>query len=175
MSMLLADIEFLAGNPAAAEKTLRPGCEALEEIGDLGHLSSAAARLARALYELGRLEDAFRTSEKSKKVAAADDLDTQTLSRVTKAKVLARWGRFEHAERLAREAVRISEPTDLLNLRADAVADLAEVLHLAGREREATRSLQRALHLYEKKGNVVSAAKARTRLRQYRPYRPIAS
>jgi tetratricopeptide (TPR) repeat protein len=163
MSMRLGDIELLAGNPSAAEKTLRPGCEALEKIGDLAHLSSATARLARALYELGRYEEAFQMSRKSENVAACDDLDPQTLCRMTQAKVLAQWGQFEHAERLAREAVRISEPTDLLNLRADALGDLAEVLHLAGRRQEAITTHQEAIDLYERKGNVVSMEKARTR------------
>jgi predicted ATPase/class 3 adenylate cyclase len=166
MSMRLGDIELLAGNPAAAEETLLLGCEALEEIGDLGHLSSAAARLAKAIYEQGRYDEAFRATRMSQRAAADDDVDPQTLWRVTRAKVVARRGRLEHAERLAHEAVKMSEATDLLNLRAEALADLAEVLRLAGRHQEGAPILQRAIGLYEEKGNVVSAEKMRTRLDQ---------
>jgi hypothetical protein len=42
--------------------------------------------------------------------------------------------------------------------------DLAEVLELAGRRAEATPVVERALELFEQKGNVVSAEKARARL-----------
>jgi class 3 adenylate cyclase/predicted ATPase/DNA-binding SARP family transcriptional activator len=174
LSMRLGDVELLAGNPAAAEQTLRPGCETLQQIGDLSHFSSAAARLARAFYEQRRYEEAFQTAKKSEEAAADDDLDPQVLSRMTRAKVLARWERFELAERLAHEAVRMSEPTDMLNLRATALADLAEVLCLAGRPTEAASTLRQAIHLYDKKGNVVSAAKARTQLSHLGPLEPPA-
>jgi tetratricopeptide (TPR) repeat protein len=166
LSMRLGDVELLAGKPAAAEETLRPGCETLQQIGDVSHFSSAAARLARALYEQRRYEEAFQAAKNSEKAAADDDLDPQVLSRMTRAKVLARREQFELAERLAREAVRMSEPTDLLYLRAAALADLAEVLRLAGRQKEAAFTLQQAIRLYERKGNVVSAARARTELSQ---------
>jgi hypothetical protein len=39
--------------------------------------------------------------------------------------------------------------------------DLAEVLRLAGRAEEASAALERAVELYERKGNSVSAGKAR--------------
>jgi hypothetical protein len=41
---------------------------------------------------------------------------------------------------------------------------LAEVLRLAGRLREAAEAMQQALKLYDQKGNLVLAAKARSRL-----------
>jgi hypothetical protein len=46
-------------------------------------------------------------------------------------------------------------------MRADALVDLAEVLRLVGRKDEPKDVLEDALRLYERKGNVVSAARAR--------------
>jgi tetratricopeptide (TPR) repeat protein len=76
-----------------------------------------------------------------------------------RAKVMARGGEFEEAERLAREAVAIASGTDFLDGHADALASLGEVLRLAGRAEESTAALQEALRLYEQKGNIAAAAR----------------
>jgi hypothetical protein len=68
------------------------------------------------------------------------------------------------AERVAREAVTLAEGTDDINMHADALMALAEVLRLANRSSEAAAVIQEALNLYEQKGNVVSAGKARALL-----------
>jgi Flp pilus assembly protein TadD len=81
-------------------------------------------------------------------------------------RVLARRGSIQEAERLAREAVRLVEQTDWLQGHADALMDLAEVLRLAGRTQNAAESLRQALQLYDHKGNLVLAAKARNGLRE---------
>jgi tetratricopeptide (TPR) repeat protein len=75
-----------------------------------------------------------------------------------RAKVLARRGEFEEAERLAREATARAASTDYLDLRARAAADLAEVLRLAGRPDESAAAVQEAIRLHEEKGNVAAAA-----------------
>ena len=62
---------------------------------------------------------------------------------------------------MAREAVRLAESTDGLNRRAKAERDLAEVLQLAGRLEEAGAALNRAIELFEEKGNIVSAGRTR--------------
>ena len=61
---------------------------------------------------------------------------------------------------LADEAVGVADLTDDLNLRADALVNLAESLRLADAPDQATDALQRAVQLYEQKGNVVGAARA---------------
>ena len=86
------------------------------------------------------------------------------LWRQVRAKVLARRGEHAEAERLAREAVAIGEETDMLDAQGDAYADLAEVLSLAGRPKEAAEALEQALARYERKGNVVMAERMRERL-----------
>jgi hypothetical protein len=86
--------------------------------------------------------------------------------RTARAKILARSGELESAEALAREAVRIGEPSDLLVTRADALSDLAEVLVLAGRRGDSLAVLSEASELYERKGNLTGAARARARARE---------
>ena len=81
-----------------------------------------------------------------------------------KAKLLARAGDHAEAERLAREAVAISSETDFLNGQGDAHAELAEVLVLGGRTDDAATELEHALRCYERKGNLVSAQRMKTRL-----------
>jgi tetratricopeptide (TPR) repeat protein len=78
--------------------------------------------------------------------------------------VLARRGELAEAERLAREAVAMGEETDMIDTQADAYADLAEVLSLAGRSEEAIEAFDQALGRYERKGNVVMAERMRERL-----------
>lgn len=51
-----------------------------------------------------------------------------------------------------------------LNIHADTLLDLAEVLRAAGRESKARVVTERALGLYERKGNVVSAKWTRSRI-----------
>src|SRR5262249_23140233 len=96
--------------------------------------------------------------------AADDDLEDQILTRTLRAKLLAQRREFREAEHLAREAVERSEPMDWLNLRADALMDLAEVLRLSTRTRDAARAAQRACRLYVRKGNTVSAREASMQL-----------
>jgi tetratricopeptide (TPR) repeat protein len=75
---------------------------------------------------------------------------------------LARRGELAEAERLGREAVAIASGTaDILDLRAEALASLGEVLRLADRPQESRAALDEAIRLYENKGNVVGAGHIR--------------
>jgi ATP/maltotriose-dependent transcriptional regulator MalT len=78
--------------------------------------------------------------------------------RRVRAKLSARRGDAEEAERLAREATAFAARTDRLAEHAAAVADLAEVLRFAGRLEESAAAVQEAVSLYERKGNVAAAA-----------------
>ena len=89
---------------------------------------------------------------------------TEMTWRQVKAKVLARRGEHAEAERLAREAVAMGEATESLDAQGDANADLAEVLLLGGQRDEAVVALETAVERYERKGNLVSAQRTRTRL-----------
>jgi len=154
-------VEMLAGDPAAAERRLLEGYRALEEMGDKAFLSTTAAYLAQAVCAQGRDEEASRYTQISEELAARDDLLTQVIWRSARAGFLARQGRIEEAEALAREAVTMSESTDFVTTRADALTDLAEILHQAGRLEEAKTAAAEGLALYEQKGNSVAARKTR--------------
>jgi tetratricopeptide (TPR) repeat protein len=97
------------------------------------------------------------------------DLSTQALWRRVTALVNSSRGEHAEAERLAREAVAIMEPTDALSAQGDALADLAEVLACAGRASEASAALEQALEHYERKRNLVMAERTRARLAELRP------
>jgi predicted ATPase len=157
-------LDMLAGDPAAAERHLSEGCRVLKEVGEIAHLSTLAAQLAHALYAQGRYEEAARQTRISEETAAHDDYASQILWRTARAKAFARQGRIAEAERLAREAVTLAEDTDDINGHGDALMALAEVVRVAERPSEAIRVIQEALKLYERKGNVVSAGKARALL-----------
>jgi tetratricopeptide (TPR) repeat protein len=128
--------------------------------------------LARALYAAGRLDEAEAWAGRAAELGASDDALTQYLWRQARAKVLARRGEHVEAERLAREAVAIAGGTGFLTGQADAYADLAEVLALAGKPEEARVALEQALARYERKGNLVMAERTRERLAARRDEAP---
>jgi len=160
------ELELLAGNPAAAVELGTEGCRLLEELGERGWLSTAAAQLGQALYALDRLDEAETWARRSRELGASDDLATQALWRQVEAKVLARRAHAEEAERLIREAVAIVDPTQHLDFRAGALVDLGTVLELVGKTEDARAALERALDLYERKGNVVMAMRTRATLEE---------
>jgi DNA-binding SARP family transcriptional activator/tetratricopeptide (TPR) repeat protein len=146
-------VEMLAGDPAAAERELAAGYGALEEIGETQNFPDLAAKLADALYEQGEDERALELSEVSERATAPDDLSAGVQWRGVRAKLLARRGDAQAAEALAREAVALAEETDFPVLRGDALIVLDEV---AGEGRA------EAIRLYEEKGNVAAAERARS-------------
>jgi hypothetical protein len=151
----------MAGTPEAAAPSLRLGYEALDRMGERGLLSTVAGFLAQALYADGEYEEAERFSKLSEGATAVDDVFSHMLWRSSRAKLLARQGDLQRAETLAREAVRISESTDLLITRADMLVDLAHVLSLADRPPEAAAALVEAAQLYEQKGSAPALERAR--------------
>ncbi len=154
-------VEMLAGDAAAAERELATGYALLDEIGETQNFPDLAAKLADALYVQGRDDRALDLSEVSEAATAPDDRSAGVQWRAVRAKLLARRGELAAAEALAREAVALADETDFTVLRGDAFMDLADVLLTAGRETESTAFAKQALKLYEQKGNVVAAERAR--------------
>ncbi len=157
-------VELLAGDAVAAERELRMTCEHYEEVGEFGYLASIGPYLAEAVLAQGRDEEALQLTERwrADRLTVPEDADGQTQWRRVRAKVLARTGELDEAERLGREAVAIASATaDILDLRAEALADLGEVLRLADRPQESRAAFEEAIRLYEAKGNVVGAERVR--------------
>jgi tetratricopeptide (TPR) repeat protein len=153
-------VELLSSDYESAERELRLGYQELAAVGHSAYLSTTAAFLAKPLYELGRFDDAFEMTRASEEAASPDDIASHVIWRGTRAKLLARDGDTGAAE-LAREAVELVGQTDLVNIAADAHADLAQTLRLLGREQDAVAPRARALELYQAKGNLASAASMR--------------
>ena len=161
-------VEMLAGQPDVAEDRLRRAYETLDEMGEKTLLATTAAMLAQAIYAQDRPQEAWRFCEVSRGVAADEDLSAQVVGRGTSAKILARQGRGDEAEALAREAVELAASTDFLTHHGQAFLDLAEVLQLNRLAEEAESALRAGLELYERKGDIVSAERARVRIEQVR-------
>ncbi len=154
-----ARVEMLADSPASAEREARASYEILDRMGNVGNLASAAPHLGDILYAQGRYDEAFDLSVYTERITIEGDVDAEVRWRQLRAKTLARRERHDEAEIFAREAVRIAAPTDYLNLHAESLEALAEVLRLAGRDRDAAAALREALELCRRKGNLVAAAR----------------
>ncbi len=159
-------VEMLAGDLAAAESELRRDYATLERMGETNYISTTAALLAEVLYRQGDLEGAEEHTRISEELAAQDDVSSQFRWRGVRAKILASRGNAAEAEKLAREAVAVIQPSDDPNSQGDALIDLAEVLRLSGRPAEAAEAARDALKLFEAKGNTVSAALARATVQE---------
>jgi tetratricopeptide (TPR) repeat protein len=157
-------VETLAGDADAAERASRRGYEVLNQAGALGGSCTFAALVALALYDLGRYAEADEYVEISRSTGGSDDVVNEVLWRRAAAKLCAQRGEANDALRLASEAVALMEPTDAIDDHGDALVDLAEVLRLLGRADEGIEPLRRALALYERKENLVSASRARERI-----------
>jgi tetratricopeptide (TPR) repeat protein len=146
-------IELLAGDVDAAERELRTGYRMLEEIGEVHVRPTVAAYLAAALAQEGRSAEAEELAQFAESHAWEDDIVTQVMWRVARARS---WAAAEpaEAERLARRAVELAAPTDFLELQATALLALARVLREAGSP-EAASVAAEARAVYERKGNVV--------------------
>jgi class 3 adenylate cyclase/tetratricopeptide (TPR) repeat protein len=154
-------VELLAGDLEAAERIFRSGYETLVSMGEKLNLSSIAVSLAETLYLQGQHDEAEQLTVESEVASSADDVWAQVAWRCTRGKILARRGDLEDAERLAREAVELIAPTDALTMHAHALMSTAQVLTAADNPEEAAECVAEGVRLYEAKGNVVAAEKAR--------------
>jgi len=157
--MQRTEVELHAGDAARAAEVGLEGVAALEALGERGWLSTVAGHTAEALYQLGRDDEAWQLTDKAEEAGAPDDVITQMLIRQVRAKLLLRRGESDEAERLAREAVALGEPTDALEYKANSFRDLAIVLAAAGRPDEALPVLDEARSFYEQKGHTVGVAR----------------
>jgi len=152
-----ARVELLADEPARAEEIARSALEALGALAETNNSAVLATLLAEALCRQGRFEEAVAATETSERTAWPDDLHAQVGWRAVRAQACAGRGEPERGEELARQAIALLEDADDLDLRGDALVALGSTL--SGAERQA--AFDAAVALYEAKGNVASAARAR--------------
>jgi class 3 adenylate cyclase/tetratricopeptide (TPR) repeat protein len=154
-------IELWRGDPAAAETQLRWGRDTLSDIGEMAWLPTVDGILAEALHVQSRDDEAEELTRSIEESAGSEDVYSQVLWRGVYAKVLARRGDVEEAERLARESLSLVGPTDFLHGKWYAHMTLAEVLGHDGRLDEAQRAVGDAVQAAEEKGHLVRAELAR--------------
>ena len=171
-AQIAARVELLAGDPERAETLLREGSDQLRRLGETGYLSTNEGMRALILTDLGRLDEAARAAETCRR-SAPTDIASQALWR--SAGALLRSGRGQHAQALAlaREARVLRETTDAIDDWADALMVLGRVLAAAGDTDAARLEFGRAADMYDRKGDVASAAEARERLVEPAPTPPI--
>jgi tetratricopeptide (TPR) repeat protein len=159
-----ASVHRLNGDITAAESDYRKAIGLFEKMGDRTARSTVTAYLATVLYDRGHYEEAERQAVLGEELAGMDDdYATITEARSVRAKNLARRGEYESGETMIAEAITMADATDDLDLLGRRWMDKAEVLQLGGDVERAASSLDRAIELFEQKGNVVLAARARMR------------
>jgi len=133
-------------------------------MGERADLSTMSTVLADVLERAGDDAEAERFARISEQASDPDDIDSQARWRAVQARLLAKRGRLQAAEALAREAWRLAEPVDVLGLQADCQLALGAVLRAAGRDAEAQAAFAQALDLLDRKGNLVLARRVRGEL-----------
>jgi tetratricopeptide (TPR) repeat protein len=159
----LAEVSSLAGDHEAASRHLRDVCDWLEATDDQSRLATYLPLLGRTLCVLGRFDEAEQLATRAHAIDE-DDPMTQVYVRQVVARVDAHRGDLAEAERQAREAVAASERTDSLNLQAEALCDLAEVLAAAMRPADAAAAFEHALDRARRKKNLVLTRRIHERL-----------
>jgi tetratricopeptide (TPR) repeat protein len=151
-----ADVVLMAGDAEEAIRLMVEGQRRYDEM----HITDTTILpfLANALYVAGRWEEAEAPAE-----AAIEGRHPlwKTLGQTTLAKIRARQGRSDEAERLAREALDAARGTDYPIWQGRAALGLAEVLELLGRDGEVRSLREDALEAFERKGAEVWAIQAR--------------
>jgi class 3 adenylate cyclase/tetratricopeptide (TPR) repeat protein len=152
-----ARVELLADEPVRAEAIAREALDTLERLGETVNSAVVGTLLAESLCRQGRFDEAEAATETSERLAWPDDLHAQVGWRAARAQACAGRGEAQQGEELAREAIALLEGADDLDLRGDALIALGKTL--SGRERH--DAYAEATVLYEAKGNIASAERAR--------------
>jgi DNA-binding SARP family transcriptional activator len=156
-----AAVATLAGDIEGSERELRAALQLALRFREREPVARIAAGLSRVLFARGRAKEAGEFATMSEDYAPAEGLTAQALWRAAKARVMVSRDDHLEAERLAREAVGLA-PAEMPNLRADLLMDLAGVLLWARQRAKVQPVIAEAIELYGRKGNLVSAARARS-------------
>jgi tetratricopeptide (TPR) repeat protein len=158
-------IELMAGDPLAAEREFRQGHETLLAMQHIGYRATLTLLLAESLYAQGRYEEAEPLVEQAAATAIDDDLIDQVSLRIIGAKLRARRGDFDAAERLSQEAKELA-PSSNERMLGEVLVGRAEVLMLARKADEAAEALGEAVRLYEERRAKPLVERARRQLEQ---------
>jgi DNA-binding SARP family transcriptional activator/tetratricopeptide (TPR) repeat protein len=148
--------ELIGGDPTRAEELAREGIAGLERINAGGNWLFEELRLLTfALVAQGKVDDAADTVTRLER-----SNDWMSRSDFCLAEVRRAQGRSEEAVQILRSLLDEIDK-DWVLTRASAVFSLARALRDIGAETEAADTGREALGIYERKGNIVSAAQVR--------------
>lgn len=153
-------VELVVDEPATAEPHLRKAYNGFRRMGLDADTAETAALLGRTCLALGRDAEAEELCAESERLAG-HALKASIAWRTLRARLLVRMGDHVEAKRVAEAAVSLAERTDALVDHADACLGLATVLDAAGDSAGARAAAERAVGLYELKGAVALAERAR--------------
>jgi class 3 adenylate cyclase/tetratricopeptide (TPR) repeat protein len=160
-------VEMVLGDAEAAEREVISAIRVLERMGETGQRSTMHGFRARILFDLGR-SDAEITAdvEECRRLASADDSVSQLQWRAALALVAARAARIDEAKRWIEEGAAFIETggCDFVYEQGLTAQDRGYIYVQAGELDVARRWYERALELFEQKGDVMDAARVRQRL-----------
>ena len=159
--LMRAETAEMYGDPAGAEVARRKQYEVLDEAGDKGYLSTAAASLAASLAELGRLEEAERFARIGREAAARDDVASQSMAEAAWAMVLSARGDLDGAIVAARRSISVAARSDMYHDLGKLHLNLSRILAKRGEVGEAIEAAREALSFFVRKGVVPAVARAK--------------
>jgi class 3 adenylate cyclase/tetratricopeptide (TPR) repeat protein len=153
LAELTADVEYQAGDPAAAVRTLSDGLAIYHGLGRESAI--LASHLGHMAWHAGELDLAEGSTTEGMSIGGwAWALTLGTLGRVR-----ARQGRFEEADEHVREALDYWETTDYLTYHGWTLEALGDIAAMAGRRDKAIAAFEQAVELHRRKGSPVGVAK----------------
>jgi class 3 adenylate cyclase/tetratricopeptide (TPR) repeat protein len=157
-------VELLAGDPEGARRELVRDYDALTAIDETFFRSTIAGQLAGVLQLLGEPAEARRYADVAAAIGDDDDILTQVLWRIARARLAASAGDADEAVGLGQAAVELASRTTDGLLRAEALETLGDVFAALGLRESAEPPWREALQLFEAKGDVLSARALSERL-----------
>lgn len=157
------DVARWAGDWERGEAALLEGRAMAERMGSRW-LSNLELHLGEAAFLQGRLDEAERRIERGRELSADDDVFNFLKWALVAVRLRAERGDLAAAEEIARDAVERADPGEFPEDAAEAHLALADVLRRTGDAQGARAAVTEAVELFERKGNVVGAGRARAAL-----------
>jgi ATP/maltotriose-dependent transcriptional regulator MalT len=155
------DVCSWSGDWAHGEAALREAYEQFEQRGNKAYLLHTALDLADAALRQGRLDEAERLYGVGLELSAGGRRDLEAQLALLHARLALARGDLAAADEAARTAADIALQIGYVEWAAQARLVLAEVNRARGEHEEERSAAERSLHLYEEKGNLVGAQRAR--------------
>jgi hypothetical protein len=160
---MIAQVELECGRFEDAERRTSLARQTMVAMGDVWYLNTFDPILAMAIDGQGRTHEFLRLADQYDVQIALFDRDARIRRQLLRSRASMRRGALDDAERAARSAYELVEPTDLSLPRASVLTELSDVLRARGFADEAESYRKTAIDVHEKKGNVAAIAAVTSR------------